>query len=61
MISGPIFQALCNSETVLEGEPEGKEEKRILTFELEFLASTVNGILRSVFISFKDNLRSSIS
>lgn len=36
---------------LLEGETEGKGEgKTILIFELEFLASPVDGILKAIFI-----------
>lgn len=47
---------------LLEGEPEGKgEEERTLTSELEFLASAGDGILKSIFIRLKDNLKSYVS
>ena len=34
---------------------------KTLSFELEFLASAGDGILKSIFIKFEDNFKSSVS
>lgn len=55
----PLSKHYTILEQLSEGEPEEKEEEEgILTFEIEFLASSGDGILKFIFIRFENNLKS---